>query len=128
MVDSPHTWSTGDDIIIDLFVGDPSTGLGLTGQSGFITLTIEKRSTGKFWNGSTYVASATLSMTEVDSSNSPGLYRYVLDSSGNLSEEQFFVHASISNPPTIEGDDYSIHITKDVTTVNLYESEPRVIA
>lgn len=130
MVDSPNIWNVDDDIIIDLFVTDPNTGQGLTGQSSFITLTIEKKSNGRFWNGSSYVVSLyNLSMTEVDSTNSPGLYRYTLDgSTGNAEAEQYFVHANINNPPTVEGDDYSIHVSREVTSVNVYESEPRVIA
>jgi hypothetical protein len=129
MVDSPHVWDIGEDIIIDLAVADPITGNGLTGQAGFITLTIEKRSLGRFWNGALYVASPfSLSMTEVDSTNSPGLYRYVLDgTTGNVEVDQYFAHANVSNFPTVEGDDYSIHAVRDAQ-VKVYESEPRVIA
>jgi hypothetical protein len=129
MSDSPNVWNIGEDIIIDLIVADPITGNGLPGQTAFITLTIEKRSIGMFWNGSVYVASPfNLSMVEVDSTYSPGLYRYVLDgATGNIEEAQYFIHANVSNFPTVEGDDYSIHISRD-TEVKVYESEPRVIA
>lgn len=129
MADSPNIWNTGDDITVDLFVADPDTGQALTGQSGYITLTIEKRSSGRFWNGSSYVVSLyNLSMSEVDATNSPGLYRYVLDgTAGNAEADQYFMHANISNSPTIEGDDYSTHVSRDAATVNVYESEPRII-
>ena len=130
MTDGLNIWNVGDDIIVDLFVADPNTGQALTGQSGYITLTIEKRSNSRFWNGSSYVVSIyNLLMSEVDATNSPGLYRYVLDgTTGNAEAEQYFMHANISNPPTIEGDDYSTHVSREVASVNVYESEPRVIA
>jgi len=129
MANGPNIWGVGEDIIIDLFVADPTTGNGLTGQTGFISLTIERRSSGRFWNGSQYQVSIfNLPMGEVDATNSPGLYRYVLDgATGNFEEEQYFVHANVSNFPTVEGDDYSIHISRDAS-VKVYESEPRVIA
>jgi len=129
MADSPNIWGIGEDIIIDLIVADPITGNGLPGQVAFITLTIEKRSISKFWNGSIYVAAPfDLVMSEVDSINSPGLYRYILSgAAGNQESDQYFVHANVSNFPTVEGDDYSIHVSRD-TEVKVYESEPRVIA
>jgi len=129
MVDSPNIWNIAEDIIIDLFVADPSTGLGVDGLAGSITLTIEKASTGRFWSGSAYVVSLTsLTMTEVDSTNSPGLYRYTLDgATGNAEADKYYTHANVSSAPTVEGDSYSIHLSRD-TDVKTYESEPRVIA
>jgi len=127
MADSPNIWNIGENITIDLFVGDPNTGLGLTGQASFITLTIEKSSISQFWNGTQYVASLfSLTMTEVDSTNSPGLYRFTLSGSvGNVTADRYFVHAKINNPPTVQGDSYSIHISRD-TEVRVYESEPSI--
>lgn len=124
---SPHIWNIGEDIIIELFVGDPSTGLGLTGQTAFITLTIQQSTSGKYWNGSSYVTGVfSLSMSEVDSTNSPGLYRFTLPAAvGNAIANKYFMHTSVSNPPTVEGDDYSIHVSRD-TEVKIYESEPAI--
>jgi hypothetical protein len=129
MVSSPHIWNIAEDIIIDLFVGDPNTGNGLIGQEAFITLTIEKASSGFFWNGTQYgVPLTNLTMAEVDATNSPGLYRYTLTgSTGNAEADKYYIHANVNNSPTAEGDDYSIHISRD-TEVKTYESEPRVIA
>jgi len=124
MVNSPHIWNIAEDIIIDLFVGDPNTGLGLTAQASFITLTIERSSNSQFWTGSAYSATlTTLTMTEVDSTNSPGLYRFTLTgATGNPSANKYYVHASVSNAPTVEGESYSIHISRD-TDLRVYESE-----
>ena len=126
MVDSPNIWYVGVDIVVDLFVGDPNTGQGLTGQSAFITLTIEKASTGLFYNGTDHVAATpyALTMTEVDATNSPGLYRYTLPAAANTEVDKYYMHTSVSNPPTIEGDDYSIHDVRDDHIVRVYESEP----
>jgi hypothetical protein len=129
MVDSPHVWNILEDIIIDLFVGDPNTGLGLTAQTAFISLTIEKRSLGQFWNGTGFsaVTPFSLTMTQVDATNSPGLYRFTLPgATGNVEADEYFVHASVSNAPTVEGDNYSIHISRN-TDPRIYESEPIVI-
>lgn len=120
-----NVWGKDVSIIIDLFVGDPSTGEGLTGQTSYIALTIEKASTGNFYNGTSFTASTpySLTMTEVDATNSPGLYRYTLPASVNTVVERYYMHSSINNPPTIEGDDYSIHDVRD-TVVRVYEMEP----
>ena len=113
MSDSPRLWNIGENIVIDLFVGDPNTGNGLTGQTAYITLTIEKASIGMYWNGSSYSASiSSLTMTEVDSTNYPGLYRYTLSGSvGNVTADKYYIHANVSNSPTVEGDSYETHIS-----------------
>ena len=129
MVSSPNIWNISEDILVDLFVGDPNTGLGLTGQSGFITLTIEKRSTSLFWNASAFISATpvSLTMTEVSSTNSPGLYRFVLSgTTGNTEAAVYLMHASVNNAPTVEGDTYEIHVSRN-TDVRVYESEPVII-
>lgn len=127
MSSGPNIWGIGEDLIFDLFVGDPNTGLGLPGKVSVVTLTIEKRSNSLFWNGTAFVSATpvSLSMTEVDSTNSPGLYRYVVAAASNLVVEQYFVHANVSDSPTVEGDDYSTHIVKN-TELQIYESEPSI--
>lgn len=130
MADGPHTWGLNEDIIVELFVGDPNTGKGLTGKSGVITLTIKKRLTNSYWNGSTYgsVTPFALTMTEVSAVDKPGLYRYILPSTANTQVDEYFTHASVSDFPTVEGDDYAVHIVRDPNpTVKVYESEPIVV-
>ena len=125
MATGPNVWNIGDDVVIELSVLDPNTSLGLTGQSSFITLTIKRASDSKYWTGSTYTTTfTTLTMTEVDATNEPGRYRYTLaGGAGNPTANKYYVHSTISNPPTIEGDDYEIHVSRDLT-VNVYETEP----
>lgn len=131
MSNGPFEWIKGEDIIIDLTVLDPNTGKGLTGKSAFITLIIQKASDGRYWNGTTYLPTfATATMTEVDAVNYPGLYRHTLPGfPGNIDADKYFVRTSINNPPTIQGDDYAIYISRaDVTAnIKLYEAEPEFI-
>lgn len=129
MSDVLNIWHIDVDIVVDLFVGDPNTGQGLTGQTAFITLTIEKASTGKFYNGTDYTALTpyALTMTEVDATNSPGLYRYTLPASVNTEVDKYYMHTSINNPPLVVGDDYSIHDVRDDHIVRVYEQEPVLV-
>jgi len=125
MVEHPYIWDIGEDIIMDTFVGDPNTGLGLTGQT--VKITIEKRSISQFWTGSAYSVTRTeLDMTEVESTDEPGRYRFVLPGSpGNVTADTYFVHSFVRNAPTVEGDDYSIHVSRDLEA-RVYETEPSI--
>jgi len=124
-MEGEHTWDVGENIYFEVFVTDPNTGAGLTGQAGFITLTIQKTSDSTYWTGTTWSATySTLAVTEVDSSTQPGRYRYRLSGLiGNVSEERYFAHSNINNPPTITADDYEVHVSR-TTDIKLYESEP----
>lgn len=118
----PNVWDINENIIANILVTDPSTGLGLTGQASYITLKIRRTSDDKYWNGSNWKSSVqTLSVTETDAANEPGLYTYTL--TGNNSANKYFFHITISNPPTIEANDSEIHVSRDLT-VRVYESEP----
>lgn len=125
MVDGPFIWDVGDPISFEIFVGDPDTGIGLTGQAGFITLTIQRDSDSRFWSGSAWVVTrTTVSPTEVDAINEFGRYRYVLSGiTGNVIATRYVVHANIDNPPTIQGDTYEVHVSR-ITDVKIYEAEP----
>lgn len=125
MADGPRIWAIGQDIIIDTIITDPSTALGLTGQASFITLRIRRGSDDRYWDGNNWVVgAASLTMTEFDATNEPGRYVYTLSGSGaNTSANTYFAYANISNPPTIEGDDTEMHLSRDFT-VRVYESEP----
>lgn len=129
MSSGPYIWNKGEDIVIELTVLDPNTGVGLTGKSSFITLIIQKKSDGRYWNGSTYLPTfSTATMTEVDAVNQPGRYRHILPGfPGNIDADVYYVRAAINNPPTIQGDDYAIHVSRDLSAVNVYEAEPEFI-
>lgn len=125
MTSSPLIWNIDEDIIVEIFVEDPSTGLGLTGQAGFLTLTIQRNSDSRYWNGSTWIVSLTsLSPTEVDSSTQRGRYTYTLSgTTGNTQADRYLVHCIINNPPTIQVDAYEVHVSRSLE-VKIYESEP----
>lgn len=122
---NPNIWEVSEDIIFNLVVTDPSTDLGLDGQAGFIDLTIQRLSDNKYWTGSAWSSTKTvLVMLEADSSNQPGRYIYTLPGTGgNVQADKYLGHTKISNPPTIEGDDYEVHVSRSLTP-RLYESEP----
>lgn len=125
MTNGPYTWNDQDTITEDLFVGDPNTGLGITGQAAFITITVEKASTSLFYTGSDYTSAVPvdLAMTEVDATNSPGLYRFTLTA---VDIDKYYMHVSVNNAPTAEGDDYSTHVVRDMD-IKTYESEPVIL-
>ncbi|MFA5023449.1 MAG: hypothetical protein WC523_00630 [Patescibacteria group bacterium] len=124
MSDSPLIWNISESIPIDLFVADPNTSKGLIGQAGFITLTIQRFSDSKYWTGSAWSSTLTaLSFSEVDSTNQPGRYLYTLSAIANSSANKYITHASISNPPIIEGDSYEIHASRDLV-VDVYDIIP----
>jgi len=125
MVDGPYIWDVGDAINFELFVGDPDTGVGLSGQTSFMTLTIQRDSDSRFWSGTAWVVSrTTVSFTEVDATNEPGRYKYTLSGiTGNVIATRYVGHANINNPPTIEGDSYEVHVSR-ITDVKIYEAEP----
>lgn len=124
MSDGPNIWDVSEDITIEVFVADPDTGLGLSGQSGFITLTIKRDSDEKYWTGSAWSDTLTnLTTNETDETNEPGRYNYVLSgSAGNVQADRYVAHAKIDNSPTIEGDSYEVHVSR-ITAIRLYESE-----
>jgi hypothetical protein len=119
------SWGINENINVKVFVADPVTGNGLTGQASYIDLTIQRASDDKYWNGDTWqVASYNLTMTETDSTNQPGAYKYVLSgSTGNTQQDSYTAYATVDNPGTVTGQNFEIHISRD-STVNVYESEP----
>lgn len=125
MTAGPFVWDVGENIIFEVLVFDPNTGLGLTGQTSFITITIQRANDSRYWSGSAWVTAFTaLTVTEVDATNQPGRYTILLPgSTGNTAENRYIVHARIDNPPTIQGDNYEIHVSR-ITSVKIYESEP----
>jgi hypothetical protein len=126
MTDSPLIWDIGDPIVFEIFVADPNTGLSLTGQAGFITLTIQRDYDSKYWSGSAWVTPLTnLTVTEVSAVDYPGRYKYTLNgSTGNNLATRYVAHANVDNPPTIENiDNYEVHVSR-LTDVRVYESEP----
>jgi hypothetical protein len=125
MVDGPYIWDIGDPIVFEIFVADPDTGLSLTGQASFITLTIQRDFDSKYWSGSAWVSTLTnISVAEVHAVDYPGRYRYTLNgSTGNNLASRYVAHVNINNPPTIQGDSYEVHVSRSVD-IRFYESEP----
>jgi hypothetical protein len=124
MADNPLIWDVNEIIPIRLFLMDPNTGLGLTGQVTYIVLTIQRLSDNLYWNETNWdIARTVLHFAEIDSVNSQGLYVYNLPAIANYQADKYEVHASINNPPLIQGDSYEIHVSRS-TSVRVYESEP----
>lgn len=121
MAETPLIWDIGENIIIEVFIIDPNTSFGLTGQSGFMTLTIQRSSDGKYWAGGLWQTSpSNLILVESSSVNQPGRYNY--NFSGNSQADHYVAHVNINNPPTIQGDSYEVHISRNLD-VRVYESE-----
>ena len=125
MADGPNIWNIGDDIVLEIFIADPTTGYGLTGQDSYADITIRRDSDSRYWTGSTWVdARTTLSPTEADSANQPGRYIYALPGiAGNIQADRYVMHVSVDNPPTVEGDSYEAHVSRE-QDVKIYEAEP----
>ena len=115
-------WEVGDDIYVEIFVGDPATGAGISGQTAFIALTIQRDYDSKFWTGSAWSATrTTLLITEVDSVNELGRYVYILPSTANTLITRYSAHGLINNPPMFENvDSYEFHFSR---VTKFYESE-----
>ena len=125
MSDGPNIWDIGDDIILEIFIGSTSTGLGLTDQDGYTEITIRRDSDSKWWTGSAWSSTQTiLAPTEADATNQPGRYTYTLPgTAGNIQADRYVMHASVDNPGTVEGSSYEIHVSRQ-QDVRLYEAAP----
>ena len=124
-----RVWETNVAITVNIFVLDPESGDGYTGQTSYITLKIRRTVDDYYWSGSNWVtAVSTLTVTELDSTNSPGHYVYILPKTANTQARTYIAHANIDNPPTVTGDSYEIHISQapyaTAADLRLYESEP----
>ena len=126
MTTSPLLWNVGESIPIELSVNDPSTELALPGQDGYLTLTIQRFSDNKYWNGFMWApAMAHLSFVEVDSIHQPGRYTYILSATANAQADRYMAHANINNPKIIIGDTYELHVSRELNVnVNVYDSAP----
>ena len=125
MVDSPLIWDVLEAITFEVFVGDPNTGAGVTGQIPFLTFTIQRDYDDKYWSGAGWVSAlTTVVLTEVDSTNDPGRYNYTLSGSANNLATRYVAHVNIDNPPMFDDvDSYEVHVSR-VTDIRVYESEP----
>lgn len=120
-----QVWNINEDIIIDILITDPNTGLGLDGQVSYMNVKIRRASDNLYWNGTKWAAGVTeLTPSESDSVNEPGRYVYILPgSTGNTSANKYYIYVGISNPPLIEGNDTEVHISRS-TDLRVYEAEP----
>jgi len=110
-----NTWNISETIPINLFLLDPSTGLGLSGQVAYITLTIQ-RSDNLYWTGSAWGTLTLLTMAEVDSTNAPGRYLYTLPAEGNAQTDRYLAHAKVDNVGVLAGETFELHISRDLTS------------
>lgn len=119
-----YTWNINESILINIFVSDPNTGEGLTGETNNIFITIQRTSDSRYWSGTGWGSSRVeLDVAEVDATNSPGRYTYTLPSSANTSANRYIVYAHIDDSPIIVADSFEMHISRDLT-YKQYESEP----
>lgn len=117
-----NTWNIGETVPINLFLLDVDTGLGLTGQTAYITLTIQ-RSDNLYWTGLAWGALTLLTMSEVDSTNAPGRYLYTLSAVGNNQADRYMCHAKVDNTGVLVGENFELHISRDLTS-DQYAIEP----
>jgi hypothetical protein len=122
MADGPKVWNIGESIPVDLDIEDPNTGLGLTGQTAYLTLTIQRFSDGYYWSDALTAWASTpaiLSFVETDPINQPGRYLYTLPAVANFEADKYEAHANINNPTVITADTYELHVSRDLT-LNVY--------
>lgn len=120
-----NVWDVGVPIIVEIFIVDPNSGLGLSGQAGYITLTIKRDLDNKYWSGSAWTTTYTpLTVTETNATLEPGRYIFTLPAvTGNYTATRYVMHTRILNPPIIEADAYEVHLSRSFD-VKIYESEP----
>jgi len=125
MAEGPHIWNIGDPIVVEIFIVDPATGYGLTGQASYTEVTIRRDSDAKWWTGAGWSTTrTTLEPTEMDTTNEPGRYTYTLPSAlGNVQADRYVVHVKVDNAPTVEGSSYEVHVSRE-QDVRMYEAEP----
>ena len=125
MSDQPNIWNIDELIPIELFVADPTEGTGLTGQVSNITLTIQRFSDNRYWDGSGWVVSLSpLTVTEVDSTNQKGRYTFTLSAVANAIADKYIAHVIVNNPPLLNNSEtYELHVSRNLD-VRVYESEP----
>jgi hypothetical protein len=104
-------WYVGESIPIEVVILDPLTGLGATGLSASITLTVQRLSDGAWWGGASFEAGpVSLVMGEVSAANMPGLYRYTF--TGNASAADRYEARARVSAPGIQGDVYELHVCR----------------
>ncbi len=125
MADGPNIWNIGDDIVLEIFIVGPATGLGVTDQDGYMEITIRRDSDSKWWTGSAWSTTRTvLEPLQSDSTNQPGRYTYTLPgTAGNIRADRYLMHVTVDNPGTVEGSSYEAHVSRE-QDVRLYEAEP----
>lgn len=128
MTEVPHVWNIGEAIPLEIFVQDPANpGNGLTSQTAFITLTIKRESDGQYWDGAAWQVSvstiaAAQGLAEIDATNEPGRYLYLLPAAANSQGDRYTVRGNINNPGIpLTGDNYEVHVSR-VTDLRVYES------
>jgi len=124
-------WSIGHDAPMFLELAD-TDGSGLTGATPKIAIRRHKNLNGSFldnyyWDGSSSftVTPTFLTMSEVDSTNTPGLYTYCFSQS--LIQEERIYNAYFKHEDTPLGFTQETHyfaVTGSAGDVVVYESEP----
>lgn len=125
MAEGPNIWNIGDDIVLEIFVADPLTGLGLDGQAAFIEVTVRRDSDTKYWDGGSWESTKTvLPVIEFDSVDEPGRYIYTLNGTGgNVQADRYVFHVKVDSPGVVQGSSYEAHVSRQ-QDVKLYEAEP----
>ena len=118
-------WNINEQIPIEIFVANPVTGGGLAGLVSNITLSIQRNSDGRYWDGLSWQSYfSSVSALEVDSINQRGRYKYTLPGSANLIADKYSAHVMVNYPPLLNNvDNYELYVSRDLN-VTLYESEP----
>ena len=124
MAEGPNIWDIHDDIVLEIFVADTTTGDGIAGQTAYIDVTIRRDSDAKYWAGNAWSNTRTLLVpTEADSTNQPGRYTYTLSGTpGNVRADRYVMHVVVDNPPLVEGTAYEVHVSRE-QDIKVYESE-----
>lgn len=118
------------DLPLNLTIVDDS-GAGVTGASPTVTIRRYQLTNGTlldnyFWTGSEFVAAATqLAMTEVDATNSPGLYVYRFAQTDIEVEQTYNMYfENDTDPVGIAVETHTFVDEGTATSTKLYESEP----
>lgn len=123
-------WPLASDIDLFLSLGEID-GSPLTGSAPLVSIRRYSNISGNldnyYWDGSSsFTATPTfLSMSEVDATNSPGLYTYKFEQSSIQQEIHYNVYYKNDNPVGFSVENHIVtNSVTDVSDLRVYESEP----
>jgi hypothetical protein len=122
-------WDTNSDVPLFLELVN-AAGAGVTGATPVVAIKRIKQVSGSYldgyyWNSASFVATPTfLTMSQVDSTNNPGLYTYCFSQSLVRAENIYNVYFKNDGVPVGFNTETHYFVNEISGSVKIYESEP----